>query len=123
MKVKLLTAYNVIHKFDIICISESYLNSDTSPNNDNLNIPGYNMSHADYPSGGRHGGVWIYYKESLPIKMLNINCLQKFDSFDLKMESKLCTIVSLYRSPSKSADEFENCLNKLNLTMKSITQI
>ena len=26
LKVKLLTAYNVIHKFDIICISESYLN-------------------------------------------------------------------------------------------------
>ena len=26
LKVKLLTAYNVIHKFDIICISKSYLN-------------------------------------------------------------------------------------------------
>ena len=123
LKVKLLKAYNVIHKFDIICISESHLNSDTSPNDDNLNIPGYNMSHADYPSGDRRGGVWIYYKESLPIKMLNINYLQKCNSFDLKIESKLCTIVSLNRSPSQSADEFENCLNKLNLTIKSITQI
>ena len=30
--------------------------------------------------------------------------------------------MSLYRSPSQSADEFENFLNKLNLTMESITQ-
>ena len=33
---------NVMHKFDITCISESYLNSDTSRSDDNLNIPGYN---------------------------------------------------------------------------------
>ena len=56
LKVKLLTAYNVMHKFDIICISESYLNSDTSSNDDNLNIPGYNMSRADHPSGNWRGG-------------------------------------------------------------------
>ena len=121
LKVKLLTAYNVMHKFDIICISESYLNSDTSSNDNNLNIPGYNMSRADHPSGNRRGGVCIYYKESLPIKMLNINYLQECICFDLKIGSKLCTIVSLYRSPSQSANEFENFLNKLNLTMGSIT--
>ena len=89
-----------MHKFDIICISESYLNSDTSSNDNNLNIPGYNMSRADHPSGNRRGGVYIYYKESLPIKMLNINYLQECICFDLKIGSKLCTIVTLYRSPS-----------------------
>ena len=65
LKVKLLTAYNVIPKFDIICISESYLNSDTSSNDGNLNIPGCNVSRADHPSGNRRGGVCIYYKEPL----------------------------------------------------------
>ena len=64
LKVILLTPYNVMYKFDIICISESYLNSDTSSSDDNLNIPGYKMSHADHPSGNRRGGVCIYYKES-----------------------------------------------------------
>ena len=66
-----------MHKFDIICISESYLKSDTSSNNDNLNIPGSSMSRADHPSENWRGGVCIYYKESLPIKMLNINYLQE----------------------------------------------
>ena len=111
-----------MHKFDIICISESYLNSDTSSNDNNLNIPGYNMSRADHPSGNWCGGVCTYYKESLSIKMLNINYLQKCICFYLKIGSKLCTIISLYRSPSQSADEFDNFLNKLNLTMESITQ-
>ena len=59
-----------MHKFDIICISESYFYSDTSS----------------------------------------------------KIENKLGTIVSLYKSSSQSADEFDNFLNKLNLTMKLITQ-
>ena len=53
--------------------------------------------------------------------MLNINYLQECNCFDLKIGSTLCTIVSLYRSPSQSANEFENFLNKLNLTMGSIT--
>ena len=43
-----------------------------------------------------------HYKESLPIKMLNINYLQECICFGLKIGSKLCTIVSLYRSPSQS---------------------
>ena len=111
-----------MHKFDIICISESYLNSDTSSNDNNLNIPGYNMSRADHLSGNQRGGVCIYYKESLPIQMLNINYLQECICFNLKIGSKLCTIVPLYRSPSQSADECFNFLNKLNMNMESITQ-
>ena len=103
-----------MHRFDIVYIPESYVNSDTSSNDDNLNISGYNMARNDHPSGNRRGRVCIYYKESLPIKMLNINYLQECICFDLKIGSKLCTIVSFYRSPSRSADEFDNFLNKLN---------
>ena len=106
LKVKLLTVYNVMHKFDITCVSESYLNSDTSWSDDNLNIPGY-MSRAEHPSGNRRGGVCIYYKEPLPIKMLIINYLQEYICFDLKIGSKPCTFVLLYRSPSQSPVEFE----------------
>ena len=111
-----------MHKFVIICLSELYLNSDTLSSNDNLNIPGYNMSRAGHPSGNRRGRDCIYYKESLPIKMLNINYLQEYISFDLKLENKRCTTVSLYRLSSQSADEFEKFLNNLNLNVESISQ-
>ena len=79
------------------------------------------MSRADHLSGNRHGGACIYYKDSLSIKMLNINYLQVCICFNLKTGSKLCTM-SLSTSLSQSADEFINFLNKLNLTMESIAQ-
>ena len=110
-KVKLLTAYNLLHNIDIIGISESYLNSENFSSDNNLNITGYNMIRADHPSRNRRGGVCIYYKESLPIKMLDINYLQECICFDLKIGNKLCSISSLYRSPSQRADEFDNFLN------------
>ena len=48
--------------------------------------------------------------------------IQECICFDLKIGSKCSTIVSLYRSPNQSPDEIEIFLNKLNLTMESITQ-
>ena len=42
-KINLLEAYNTINKFDVICLSESYLDSSIASDNDNLNIKGYNL--------------------------------------------------------------------------------
>ena len=122
LKVKLLSAYNILHNFDIIRISESYLNSETVSNEYSLNIPSYNMVRAIHPSGNRRGRVCVYYKETLPIKMLDINYLQECICFDLKIGSKLYSIVSLYRSPSQTRDEFDEFLTNLNLTLETITQ-
>ena len=38
IKVSLLRAYISTHKFDVICISETYLDSDTSDDDDNLKL-------------------------------------------------------------------------------------
>ena len=48
IKVSLLMAYNSIHKFDVICLSETYLNSETLSNIKKLNVPGYNLIKADH---------------------------------------------------------------------------
>ena len=64
-KVSLLTAYNLIHNFDIICVSETFLNSETAPNDPNLEIPGYNMYRADHPSNYKRGDVCIFYKATI----------------------------------------------------------
>ena len=42
-KVSLLSAFISVHKLDIICLSETYLSSKTSPDDNNLEIPGYNV--------------------------------------------------------------------------------
>ena len=49
MKLSLLRAYLSTHKFDVICISETYLNSDTPTVDENLEIAGYTLIRADHP--------------------------------------------------------------------------
>ena len=59
-KASLLKAYITAHKMDIICLSETYLDSTIKLDNDNLDIPGYNLVCSDHPSKNEGGGVFIY---------------------------------------------------------------
>ena len=60
-KIFLLKAYIAIHRLDIICISETYLYSSTSPDDSNLvKISGYNLIRSDRPSNNKRGGICKY---------------------------------------------------------------
>ena len=56
-KLSLLTAYNLVHSLDIICLSETYLNSETPPNDTRLELKGYNLFHSDHSSNNKRGGI------------------------------------------------------------------
>ena len=43
-KVSLLMAYFSVNNFDIICLSEAFLNSKTPTDDENLQIPGYSIA-------------------------------------------------------------------------------
>ena len=43
-KVFLLKAYIAVYKFDIICISEAYLDTSITSDDDNLEVLGYNLT-------------------------------------------------------------------------------
>ena len=60
VKIHLLKAYLAIHEFDIVCLSETYLNSGFPFDDDNLDIPGYIMVRADHPANSKRGGVCMY---------------------------------------------------------------
>ena len=62
-KVSLLSVYISAHKLYIICLAETFLNSETSPDDDNLEIPGYNIIRNDHPSNTKRGGVCVYYRK------------------------------------------------------------
>ena len=75
IKTSLLRAYISTHNFDILCVSETCLDSIISSNDNNLTIPGYDLYRADHPSNdGRRGGGWgggcIYYKNFLLLKVI-----------------------------------------------------
>ena len=66
-KIFLLKAHIAIHRLDIICISETYLDSSTSLDDNNLEIFGYNLIRSDHPSNNKRGGIYIYFKYFLPL--------------------------------------------------------
>ena len=75
--VSFLSAYISVHKFHIICLSENYLNSETpSSDDDNLKIPGYNITRNDHSSNTNSGEFAFYYKNTLLFKFSNIKYLQ-----------------------------------------------
>ena len=87
-----------------------------------MNIPDYNRIRADHLSNTRCGGVCIYFKESLPLRLCNVSYLNEYICFEIIISNKLCNFVSLYRSPSQSSDEFENFVYNLDLTLEVLTQ-
>ena len=71
IKISLLCAYVSSHNFNILCLSETYLDSSISSNDNNLTISGYDLYRADHPSNVKlGGGICIYYKNSV---IYNIN--------------------------------------------------
>ena len=60
IKLSLLRAYFSTHKFDVICISETYLDSDTSHKDVNLEIVGYTLIRSSHPSDTNQGGACLY---------------------------------------------------------------
>ena len=101
-KISLLTAYVSVHDFDIICLCETYLKSTRDINNEDLKIPGYIVYRVDHPSDVKRGGVCIYYKALLPLKILSTNFLQECINFEVSIGNKKCRFINLYRTPSQS---------------------
>ena len=101
-EVSLLTADSLIHNFDIIYVSETFLNSETAPNDPNLEIPGYNIYRVNHSSNFKTGGVCIFYKVTLPLRVLNIANLNECINFEVYVANKIYLFIYLYRSPSQT---------------------
>ena len=118
----LLKAYIAIHKFDIICLSETYLDSSTTSDDDNLAISGYNLIRSDHPSNNKRYGVCIYYKNFLHLRVLSIQYLQEYINFELNIGGKICNFISLYRSLSQTQDKFEKFIDDLESNLETLCQ-
>ena len=56
--------------------------------NGNLKIPGYELIRTDLPSNQKRGGICIYHKDFLPIKVNNISCLKECLNFSPSVYGK-----------------------------------
>ena len=106
-KLSLLEAYNVEHKLDMVCLSETFLDSFIPGNDERLNMKGYKLIRADNPSDIKKDGVGIYYKELFAVCPVEVKNLNEYFIFEVPIKNKRGYAVSLYRSPSQTQDKFD----------------
>ena len=108
IKISLLKAYIATHKLDAICLSETFFGSSVlNDDDDGLEIPGYGLFRADHPANNKRGGVCIYCRNCLHLKILGIQYLQECINLKRGIRGKSSRFASLYRPPSPSQDNFE----------------
>ena len=60
VKVPHLEAYAITHNIDIICLSETFLDSSYSSDDQRLQLSGYSLIRADHPRDLKRGGVCVF---------------------------------------------------------------
>ena len=120
IKLSPLCAYISINKIDVICLSETYLDSSIPSDDDNLELPEHNLVRADNPTNTKKGGVCIYYHNSLPLKVIDIQFSNECINFEIRIGGKLCSFLCLNRSPSQTRDIFETFADNFELTIDTI---
>ena len=105
-------------KHDFICLREAYL--DSSVPDKLLETDGYNLVHADHPNDTRRGGVCIYYKESLPVWVINLSPFEEALLLEMTYHNKKVIASVIYRSPSQSNNEFDSYLSNLDKLVSDI---
>ena len=88
-----------MYKHDFMCLSETYLNSSTPDGL--LEIDGYNLVRANHPNNIKRGGVCIYYKESLPVRVIPLSYLKEALLLEITYNNKKVILSVIYRSPSQ----------------------
>ena len=123
-----LTAYNSTLNYDLICLTETYLDSTVDPNN--LLINGYNLLRADCPDNVKRGGVCLYYKENLTLQLVDTPYIEQCILCEINIQNITGYVAVIYRSPSQSSNEFEDflvnfgkLLNQVNMLKSSFTVI
>ena len=106
--------------FGLICLSETYLNASITMDEKSLIIDGYKLIRADHPSNTRRGGVCIYHKETMSVKVLNFSQLSECLVFEISIQNKKGYFVTLYRSPGQSYDDFEIFLKEFEKLLTNI---
>ena len=120
-KIAQLKACNSIYKHDLICLSETYLDLSAPLHDNSLQIEGYNLVREDHPNDLKRGGVYIYYRESLPFGVMSIPYLKEAVLLELVKNKKIFVSV-VYRSTSQTNDEFNQFLLNFEKMLLDINQ-
>ena len=114
VQIPLIEAYNSVHRFDVLAISESML--DSSISNNDISSEGFSKEifRNDHPSNTKTGGVCLYYREGLSIKhRKDLEILQETVVAEIHIARKKILFCSIYRSLSQNSVDFEVFIQRL----------
>ena len=120
VKLPSIAAYNTIHKYHFICISETYLDFSVPTDDRDTLINEYNLIRADHPSNNKRGEVCICYRESLAVQLVKTNYLSECLLCEASINKKKCYVTVFYRSPSQNSLEFDNFILKFEMMLSDI---
>ena len=88
LKLSQLKAYISTCKHDFICLSEAYLDSSTCSNL--TDIEEYKLVRSEHSDNIKRGRVCIYYKESLPVRVINLPFFKEALLLEMCYNKKKC---------------------------------
>ena len=120
-RVSLLEAHNSIFKYDIISLCETSLNEETTVPEGIL--PGYQYHPLNHPDGRKNGGVGIFYKETLPLRVRTDLSFDECLVCELTFGRKKIFFTVFYRNPEHKAGSvgFEDFLTNFEIMHEKIS--
>ena len=118
-KLTQLKAYISTYKHDFICLSETSLDSSIPDNL--IDIKGYNLVRADHLDNIKRGEVFIYYKESLSLRIRTLPYFKETLFLEL-IHNNNKVIVVICRSPSQINCELDSFLTNFEHLLSEINK-
>ena len=78
------------------------------------------MVRADHPNNIKRGGVFIYVRESLPVRNFSNSYLSDCLTLEVTISNRKGFVITLYRSPSQTSDEFQSFISNLEKILINI---
>ena len=117
----MIQAYITDQNFDIVCLSETFLNSSIQNDDHKLKIDGYNLIRFDHRSDSKKVGVCIYYKEHITLIRRDDLCtLDNCLVTEIRSQNEKCFLTCAYRSPSQCQEEFKTFCTKFDILLSQI---
>jgi len=112
-RVRLIESYLALNNIDLAAISETALN--TSIDDKCIEIEGYSTLRKDLTNNDTHGGVLLYYKNSLAIKHCpNLEFDPNVLVAELHFGRKKIYLTVLYRRPSQTPEQSKSFAQKFD---------
>ena len=81
-----------------------------------LDIPAYYLEGTDLPANTKRDGVCIYFRKSVPLRVLEIQF------YEMRLADKVCRCIFICGSPNQSPQEYETFADYLELSLDTISK-